>query len=360
MKAHLLFLIVLTLALGSCSDDPDLELVIMPVNSKILLDANGRFVDASGELFFPWGLNYTNAAGVGLLEDSWQDEEVWAEIQEDFQDMKRLSANVVRIHLQYNKFMIDAVTPNQAALEQLSEVVRLAESTGLYLDITGLAAYRKSDGPDFYNNMTDEERWETQKPFWKSIANEVGESPAVFAYNLMNEPVVSVRCDGSASCDWAPGDGLGGFHFVQNITRDPGKSYLPTMRAWIAELTQAIREEDDTTMITVGFLGLGPVKRFAADLDYVSVHIYPESDNIRDAVDYIRTNGEDITLVIEETSNLNCSISELSSFVEMIDGRYAGLMGHYHGVSIDELGSFDFRDALRKQFLNFFKDNAPE
>lgn len=355
-------LILLSVLLWSCSSDSEPEPVsgAVAVLSKIGMAADGTFVERSGKTFFPWGLNYTNAEDVGLIEDNWDDESVWETIESDFREMRALSANVVRIHLQYHQFMLDAKTPNPKALDRLSDLVAVAEENGLYLDITGLAAYRKSDTPLYYSLMSDEERWATQKIFWQSIADQVKDSPAVFAYNLMNEPVVAVQCEVLDDCDWLPGEGFGGYHFVQNISRDPEKQFTLTMQQWIADMTSAIRRVDSESLITVGFLGLGPLDRFAADLDYVSVHIYPDSDDIEKSISYVQAKGDNVTVVIEETSNLHCSIDELGAFVDGISGHYAGLMGHYHGTPINDLDSGSIRAALQKQFLTFFMNRAPD
>ena len=54
-----------------------------------------------------------------------------------FGQMKKLGANVVRIHLQLGKFMDGPDKPNAKALDRLGKLLELAERTGLYLDLTG-------------------------------------------------------------------------------------------------------------------------------------------------------------------------------------------------------------------------------
>lgn len=358
MKKLLLLLIMCAFFFIACKKEAE-NLPIPITFSKISINNNGAFVNSEAESFFPWGFNYTNPEGVGLIEDNWQNNTVWQIIESDFAEMKDLTANVVRIHLQYHRFMIDAETPNTLALNRLADLVEVAAQNELYLDITGLAAYRAGDAPSFYDTLSDEERWTTQKIFWQNIAAKIGGHPAVFAFNLMNEPVVSVGCDGVSSCDWLPGNSFGGFNFVQNITRNPNRTFAPTMKEWIAEMTTAIRSEDNNTLITVGFLNLGSVKQFATDLDYVSTHIYPKSEMIETAIDFIVNNQSSTPLVIEETSNLHCTIDELEEFLNEIDGQYDGLMGHYFGKTIDEHKNNDIKDALRKNFLRFFKANNP-
>lgn len=344
--------------MGACTKDVNTDVPPVSKLPKISID-NNEFKNEDGTVFFPWGFNYTNPEGVGLIEDDWFNQDVWETIQSDFSEMKALGANVVRIHLQYHQFMNDADTPNESALNRLKDLVEMAEKEGLYLDITGLSAYRKSDQPSFYNEMTDEERWKTQKVFWESIAEKVGDNSAVFAYNLMNEPVVSVGCDTDPACEWTPGDGLGGFNFVQNITRTAGNEYASTFKSWISEMSQAIRTQDAETYITVGVLDLGTYSQFAIDLDYLSPHIYPKSGEIQIAADRVIANQSNVPLVIEETYNYNCNVSELEEFIVAIDGNYNGLMGHYFGTPLDELDDTNINHAIQKNFLNFFIANNP-
>ena len=105
-----------------------------------------QFVCAeSGSRFIAWGFNYDHDDSGRLLEDYWQKE--WSTVVEDFNEMKDLGANLVRVHLQLAKFMEAADRPNEEALKQLGRLVELAETTGLYLDITGLGCYHKTGRP---------------------------------------------------------------------------------------------------------------------------------------------------------------------------------------------------------------------
>ncbi len=147
------------------------------------------FVTAKAQKpFVPWGFNYDHDRDGQLLEDYWNTD--WKEIEQDFAEMKQLGANVVRIHIQFGKFM---AAPNQirpAAFKKLEELLALAERTGLYLDLTGLGCYHKQDVPAWYDQLSDKERWEAQAYFWSAVAKQCANSPAIFCYDLMNEPVV--------------------------------------------------------------------------------------------------------------------------------------------------------------------------
>ena len=89
---------------------------------------------------------------------------------EDFREIKELGANTVRVHLQLGKFMDAADRPNAANLARLADLVRLAEQTGLYLDITGLGCYHKRDVPPWYDVLEEADRWKVQGRFWQAVA----------------------------------------------------------------------------------------------------------------------------------------------------------------------------------------------
>ncbi|MCU0982898.1 MAG: hypothetical protein MUF25_27365, partial [Pirellulaceae bacterium] len=100
-------------------------------------DDKTHFVgQASGRRIVIWGVNYDHDEQGRLIEDYWHAE--WPKVTADFAEIKALGANVVRVHLQLAKFMDTAEQPNAANLTRLSELVQLAERTGLYLDLTGL------------------------------------------------------------------------------------------------------------------------------------------------------------------------------------------------------------------------------
>jgi hypothetical protein len=108
-------------------------------------DKRGFVLEPSGKAFTPWGFNYDHDHQGRLLEDYWNAE--WTKVERDFRTMKKLGANVVRIHLQVARFMDAPDQPNPKALTRLERLLRLAETEGLYLDLTGLGCYHKQDVP---------------------------------------------------------------------------------------------------------------------------------------------------------------------------------------------------------------------
>ncbi|MCI0620569.1 MAG: hypothetical protein L0387_02680, partial [Acidobacteria bacterium] len=110
---------------------------------RVAPDGRGFIIAKSGQPFRPWGMNYGNAGR--LMEDFWDTD--WETLAGDFRELKALGANVVRVHLQFGKFMRAPNEPNAGALKQLRRLLRLAEQTALRLDVTGLACYRPADVP---------------------------------------------------------------------------------------------------------------------------------------------------------------------------------------------------------------------
>ena len=146
---------------------------------RISSDKRSFILAESGKPFRVWGVNYdhdSKGENGRLLEDYWHDE--WETVRSDFEEMKALGANVVRVHLQFGKFMRAADTPNQDALDQLRRVIELAERTGLYLDLTGLGCYHKADTPKWYDEMAEAARWNAQARFWSAVAKTCRDSRA--------------------------------------------------------------------------------------------------------------------------------------------------------------------------------------
>jgi aryl-phospho-beta-D-glucosidase BglC (GH1 family) len=120
-------------------------------------DDKTHFVrEGTNERIEMWGFNYDRDDAGRLLEDYWRDE--WATVAEDFREMKGLGVNVVRVHLQLARLMKDADQPDEDNLALLAKLVRLAEDTGLYLDVTGFGCYHKKAVPVWYDALEESAR----------------------------------------------------------------------------------------------------------------------------------------------------------------------------------------------------------
>ncbi|MCX7046419.1 MAG: cellulase family glycosylhydrolase [Candidatus Sumerlaeota bacterium] len=334
---------------------------------KVSGDGAGFVGATSGKPFVPWGFNYDRDYKMRLIEEYWDAE--WATVVEDFREMKSLGANVVRVHLQFGRMMESADKPNSHTLERLADLVKLAEQTGLRLDLTGLACYRKKEEPAWYKALDEGKRWEAQAHFWEAVAMRCADSPAIFCYDLMNEPIVAGgrRTAG----DWLTGE-LAGFTYCQFITLDSANRPRGDIaRQWVAQLAKAIRKHDQRRMITVGLLpnsheGPGFTSGFLPNqltdsLDYLSVHIYPDHKKLEDDMKLLKRFRTAKPLVIEEIFPMNCSAKELESFIRDSRRTVSGWIGFYWGKPPEQMrGTGDFSDALTLGWLDTFQKLGPE
>ncbi|OHB66667.1 MAG: hypothetical protein A2V70_13405 [Planctomycetes bacterium RBG_13_63_9] len=335
---------------------------------RVSEDATGFVRAESGERFIAWGFNYDHDDSGRLLEDYWHDE--WPTVVEDFKEMESLGANVVRIHLQTAQFMTAPDKLNEKSLQQLARLVELAETTGLYLDLTGLGCYHRKDVPGWYDAMDEAQRWEVQARFWQAVAKTCGESDAVFCYDLMNEPILPGAKQ--IETDWLAG-AFAGKHFVQRITLDlAGRSREQVARAWVRKLVAAIRQHDKRHMVTVGvipwvhtFPKAKPLfysKEVGRDLDFVSVHFYPRKGEVDKALTALAAYDLGKPLVIEECFPLRCGLNEFDAFIDGSRTIVDGYVGFYWGKTIEEYArqKDDMAAAVTAEWLRYFQAKRRE
>lgn len=345
--------------------------ILMPVRADpqpwiaIAKDKKGFVQEPGGKPFRPWGFNYDHDPTGRLIEDYWDAE--WDKVATDFAQMKKLGANVVRVHLQFGKFMLAADKPNTKALDRLAKLLHVAETNRLYLDLTGLGCYHKKDVPAWYDKLTEAERWAAQARFWEAVARRCKDSPAVFCYDLMNEPVVpgGKRKAG----DWL-GPAFAGKHFVQFITLDQKDRPRPDIaRQWIEHLVTAVRKVDSRHLITVGLVdwsldrkgitsGFVPEK-VCGKLDFVCVHIYPEAGKLDDSLKTLKGFAVGKPVVVEETFPLKCSGKEMEVFIDKAGTDASGWVSFYWGTPPEQLRkSKELKDAILLDWLERFQKRS--
>ncbi|MDD4869889.1 MAG: cellulase family glycosylhydrolase [Kiritimatiellae bacterium] len=325
-----------------------------------------HFVNESGDRFIAWGFNYDHDDSGRLIEDYWNKE--WSTVEEDFREMKELGANVIRIHFQVGKFVKSPRKVNPEALAKLGHLLRLAEETGLYLDITGLGCYHKKDIPVWYDAMSEAERWDVQTLFWEAVAKVCANSPAIFCYDLMNEPILPGADKKETS--WLAG-AFGDKYFVQRLTLDlDGRTREQVARKWVDKLVAAIRIHDKRHMVTVGeipwalsFPGAKPFfssKEVGGRLDFTSVHFYPKKGEVAKALIALAVYDTGKPLVIEEMFPLACNVEELDTFIEGSRKMADGWIGFYWGKTIDEYSkvSGNWGAVFARAWLEYFRSKT--
>lgn len=315
---------------------------------------------ASGQIFRPMGFNYDHDEQGRLLEDYWHTE--WPKVEADFAEMKALGANVVRIHIQFGRFMESPDSARKSELEQLAKLVQLAESTGLYLDLTGLGCYHKADVPPWYDELTEADRWKAQTNFWQSVSQVCSNSPAIFCYDLMNEPVIGGE---QPAKEWL-GPPFAGKHFVQFVAKETrGRTRPEAAKQWIDQLVEAVRKHDSKHMITVGLVdwsldrpgltsGFDP-KKVAEKLDFLAIHLYPKTGKVEEALTTLEGFQIGKPVVIEETFPLGCSLEDMDEFIDKAGDRASGWISFYWGKTVEEMKSpTTIGDAIMAKWLARF------
>ena len=332
---------------------------------RISADGTHFVLKDSSQRFTPWGFNYLGEFGT-ILEEYWA--EKWSEIEHDFREMKKLGANVVRVHLQLPTYMAAPEQMRPEALERFRRLLDLARDTGLYLDITGLGLYRIKDVPAWLDQLDEAGRLKAQAFFWREIARTCRGHPAVFCHDLMNEPVITKPKPGEPA--WLGGE-MEGFYFVQRIAKEmKGRTQSEIAAVWVQQMTQAIREANPDALITVGIIPWAQVwpkakpifysPEAAKHLDFVSVHFYPRKDQIDADLAALKVYDIGKPVVIEETFPLSSSQHEFERFIEGSRPIAEGWISHYFGKSIPEhQQQKEMKDALIAKFLEFWKDHAP-
>lgn len=345
------------------------DISIQPVLERIGLTTDKRSLIQlpSGQPFVPWGFNYDRDYKSRLIEDYWVDE--WDTVAADFREMKALGANIVRIHLSVAPFLDSPDAPNRTNVAQLRKLVRLCEQIGIYLDVTGLGSYRKEAAPAWYVNTTEAQRWAIQAKFWDVVADACGGSPAVAWYDLINEPVVPN--EGRKPGEWMAGH-LGPFWYSQFITLDrAGRDRGAIARAWVRQMSAAIRRHDRDALITVGMLpftsssgqpsiGFDP-PGLSDVLDLTCVHVYPKPPPFAEALSVVeRFDCCAKPLIIEETFPLECKPQDMPAFIDATKKHADGWLGFYWGQTADELKpSTRPHDVRTRQWLEVFKSARP-
>jgi len=235
-----------------------------------------------------------------------------ARVEREFNEMKAAGATVARIHPEMPRILVgrDKVDPH--ALDQLRKLLMISEHSGIHLMITGLSCYKIKDRMAWYDALDEQDRWKTQAFFWETIARTCVESPAVFAYDLVNEPAaVGTRADG-----WYMGR-MGDVEFCQRLSLDPSqRNGDDIFREWTQLMVAAIRKHDRTHLITMGMLPFpGAYKAAAEQLDFVSPHLYPKTGKVEDEIKLLKQFDWGKPVVIGETFPLSCGPDDERDFL---------------------------------------------
>jgi hypothetical protein len=280
-------------------------------------------------------------------------------VEREFAEMKAAGTNVVRIHPEMPRILLGPDKVDAKAIEQLGKLLKIAEESGIYLKITGLSCYTIKDRMKWYDEMDEQERWETQVFFWETIARTCAESPAVFAYDLVNEPSAS----GKPADGWYLGM-MGDVEFCQRLSLDSGeRNGDEIFREWTTRMVAAIRKHDETSLITMGMLPFPVNYKVAAEqLDFVSPHLYPKTGKVDEEFDLLKQYAWGKPVVIGETFPLSCGVDDQRDFLLKSRDFAHGWMGHWPDEAPSELaelkksGKATAQNAIWLSWVELFEE----
>jgi hypothetical protein len=324
---------------------------------RISADQKGFVLQPSGARFIPWGHNY---ASVDIMERLSADP---ARVERDFAEMKAAGTTVARVHPEMPHFLLGADQVDPKAIARLTRLLQIAEKTGVYLHLTGLACYQINRRLAWYDALDDDSRWKTQELFWATIAKACAGSPAVFCYDLVNEPAASAkRADG-----WYTGR-MGEVEFCQRLSLDqPDRKGDDIFREWTARMVAAIRRHDRQHLITLGMLPFpGAYQAAVEQLDFVSPHLYPRAKKVAQEIELLKKFDFGKPIVIGETFPLNCSAAEERAFLLQSRGLAAGWIGHWPDevpaklAELKKSGQSSIPQAIWLSWVELFREVGPE
>jgi hypothetical protein len=308
---------------------------------KLSGDKQGFVLSPSGDGFIPWGHNY---AAVDLLDRLGSDP---LRVEREFAEMKAAGTTVARVHPEMPRILLGPRKADPLALERVGALLRIAERAGIRLMITGLACYRIDD------------RLKTQCFFWETIARTCAGSPAVFAYDLVNEPAAT----GAPPDSWYMGR-LGEAEFCQRLSLDRARGTgEEVFREWTALMVAAIRAHDSERLITMGMLPFPDAYKAAAEkLDFVSPHLYPKTGKVEDEIALLQRFAWGKPIVIGETFPLSCSADDERTFLLGSRPWARGWVGHWPDKSPEKLaglkadGRATIHDLIWLSWVELFQE----
>ena len=305
-----LFLFVLLYAGAEGAVRPSMELIVVEQGGQGFVERN------SGRSYIPFGTNYYDPH-TGWAPKLWRRFDA-EKVREHFHVMSRMGINCARIFLTAGSFQPTAETIEEQALTKLDVLIRIARENNIRLILTGPDHWEGQPNywkPDRYAGQAALQALER---FWDVIGRRYRGEPAIFAWDLLNEPHLPWFVE-----QWRPkwntwlhktygnrealkkgwGDELketdAWDHVAVPDDRPDGgnprlldwqrfREYLADQ--WVRRQVEAIRQADPSHLVTVGYIQWsyplvrpGNPSRYAAFnpqrqvswLDFVTIHFYP-------------------------------------------------------------------------------------
>ena len=163
-------------------------------------------------------------------------------INKDFNIIQKAGLNTVRIFIQYEDFGKSEVKPEK--LEKLTSVLNLAQKNHLKVIITLF---------DFYGDYQVLD-WTLNNQHVTKIINHCKEHPAVFAWDIKNEPNLDFESRGKEK-----------------------------VLAWLKQMIYRVKTIDKKHPVTIGWSNTKSATNLKDMVDFVSFHYYEDLDQLEKA-----------------------------------------------------------------------------
>ena len=317
-------------AIISAIDNQHMELI------KVAHDGQGFVEIHSGKPYIPFGTNYYDP-NTGWAPKLWRqfDED---KVRRHFRLMSNLGVNCARVFLTAGSFQPTAEKVEEQALEKLDKLVEIAGHNSIRLILTGPDHWEGV--PDYWkpDRFTGRTALQALENFWTVVAQRYRGEPAIFAWDLLNEPHIPWFVE-----QWRPkwnewlqsnymnrealkatwGDELtkedewGNVAVPKNRPESGNPRLLDFQHfrehladEWVRRQVEVIRRIDPAHLITVGYIQWsyplvrpGNPGRYAAFnprrqtqlLDFMTIHFYPtlggpfqSEENWRNNISYLQ------------------------------------------------------------------------
>lgn len=300
--------------ISSAAELPEMQLI------EISSDGRGFVERNSGRPFIVFGTNYYDPH-TGWAPKIWRKFDA-EKVRRHFQTMNNLGINCARVFLTAGSFQPDAETINEQSLKKLDSLISIAGETNIRLLLTGPDHWEGQ--PSYWkpDRFASEAALQALEHFWEVIGRRYRSEPAIFAWDLLNEPHLPWFNEQwrplwdkwlkqkygsweSIKAAWADelreGEQWGNVAVPENKS-DSGNPRLRDWQLfrehladqWVRRQVEAIRKADPTHLITVGYIQWsyplirpGNPSRYSAFnpnrqarwLDFVTIHFYPTLGN---------------------------------------------------------------------------------
>jgi len=256
----------------------------------------------AGQAFTPWGCNYYDP-GTGWSPRIWEQYNP-VRVAKQLDDIAVIGANTIRVFSTIRNLLVSPRRVRSAGIAKMVDMLALAEARGLRVIWSGPStwegrpAWWRPDAP--YEVCARDDLMAALETAWRAMGKAFRGHPALFSYELQNEPYAPSVPTPAMNRRWAQWRAVHAPKAPSALPRPPareGERWLAEVQRfredlateYVRRMATAVRETDDTHLVTIGmhqksapfdwyppdsYIAFNP-HRMAEYLDYTSIHYYP-------------------------------------------------------------------------------------